>query len=82
MENKDIGEALAKVIVGNVHLPIERYNELLQAERDAQLLKDLFTQKAKSLFESISASEIEVIAKLFGLYPNEPYVKREDVENG
>lgn len=81
MEYKDIGEAMAKVIAENVHLPIERYNELLKAERDAQLLKALFTQKAKSLFESISASEIEVIAKLFWLYPEEP-CEREDAENG
>lgn len=78
MEPKDITEAMAKVIVGNIHISTERYNELLQAERDAQLLKALITQKAKSLFEGISASEIEVIAKVFGLYPEEPS-EREDV---
>lgn len=78
METKDIAEALGKVIVRNVHLSVERYNELLQAERDAQLLKNLIAQKAKGLFDSISTAEIEVIAKLFGLYPEESEVP----ENG
>lgn len=81
MEPQNIIEAMAKVIVGNVHISIDRYNELLKAEQEAEQLKSYIAHKAEGLYDSISPSEIEVIAKLFGVYPEEPD-ESEGAENG
>ena len=78
---EQLGEAFAKAIVGNVHISIERYGELLRAEQDAERLKDFILQKLTEPYGSISSSEIETIAKMIGLLP-EIAKEGEGAENG
>lgn len=62
-------------------LTIERYNELLRAERDAEMLKALIAEKAPKGYESICPSELELLALIFGLLPKE-LEESEGAENG
>lgn len=81
MDYSKLSEAFAKALVENVVISTERYAELLKAEHDAQRLKDFIAQKAAVLYDSISSTEIETIAKLFGVFPEKPD-ESEDIENG
>lgn len=66
MNPENINEAIAKVIVGNIHIPLERYGELMKAEREARTLKALIRKKAKK-HDSVSYTEVQFLAELFDL---------------
>ena len=70
MTPENITEALAKVIVGNIHIPLERYGELMEAETEARTLKALIRNKAKK-YDAISCAEVQFLAELFGLKDEE-----------
>lgn len=57
MENPNIN-------VNVTFIPLERYEELIASERDAQLLKKILLQKADAN-EAIYAGEVKALAGIF-----------------
>lgn len=71
-----------KTEFNGITLTAERYTELLNAERDAKMLKNLIAERAGEPYGSISSMEIEILVLLLGITPNKPEEESEGAENG